>query len=386
MNNYYFLFFLKKIKLMDKLKKRVEKLKNKILLLDEESLVKLEQLTTDMLSSKSNNDNSNDNSHDDPKNNSNDDPTFKNVWKPSFNKDKIHIIQNNEHLTIKELRSLLNKITLESYDRISELILGLDIENKDVLVKSCNIIFEKAVLEPTFCSMYANLIKRMSSKYVNDNNGKKYTFKSEFLNICQKEFKEQQINPSKDSEFNEEQQWKYNQRIKGTIHLVKALYQVKIIPVKIVRKHCLDKLLSESQENPSSHAPESLCKLINDLQQNIQDCKLVGSDADNYIDTLNSIKNKVKKFHGMRVVFMIEDSVNILSKYSNVSGKKENKKNIHPQQKYKPPQTRIIKSKNRKISVTRRDNNSGRNSRSGRKRNNWCKGDRSKWNNNNNNF
>lgn len=276
------------------------------------------------------------------------------AWKrdDSNNNDKTYIL--------KELQSYLNKITIQTYDRISNKILNLNINDQDTLTKSCSIIFEKAVTEPTFCTMYANLIKRLGDKEIIDpSTSKQFSFKGTFLKICQSEFEKHQNNNTVD-DLDEEALWKYNQRVKGTVHLLKSLYQVKMIPVFIVRNFCLDRLLKDAEKDPSCHAPESLCKLIKDLNENLKDCKIVDDTADDYIERLLALKKNVRQHHGMRLVFLVEDAIDIIKPLS-TKYKESNNKNKHKKNDDSRNLTDKYKRNNRYGSNNRKRRNNKRN-------------------------
>ena len=61
---------------------------------------------------------------------------------------------------VREFRAILNKLTPEKFDRLFEQLLE-KITSADILKKSITTIFEKAVAEPTFCFLYAELCLRL---------------------------------------------------------------------------------------------------------------------------------------------------------------------------------------------------------------------------------
>lgn len=232
--------------------------------------------------------------------------TSTNKWKPSRLKDPS--MDKIEPTVITELRGLLNKITKESFEKLTTIISELEIKTEENMQKFAELIFNKAVLETAFCDLYASLIKKLA------NNNK--TFLNEFLKQCQNEFELQQVNDT-DKLVVE------SRRIDGTIKLLTSLYYAKVIPAKLLRLHCLDRLLNDAVGKPTGYATESVCKLIlllgknNSTGNSIQECKITGEDATTYISTLESLKDIVKQHSGMRIVFLIEDAVNILMPLTN---------------------------------------------------------------------
>ena len=60
--------------------------------------------------------------------------------------------------------SILNKLTLEKFDSLSNQLLNIGINNVDVLRGLIGLVFEKALAEPHFSGMYADLCVKMSEK------------------------------------------------------------------------------------------------------------------------------------------------------------------------------------------------------------------------------
>jgi len=58
----------------------------------------------------------------------------------------------------------LNKLTLEKFDSLSNQLLNIGINNVDVLRGLIGLVFEKALSEPHFSGMYADLCVKMSEK------------------------------------------------------------------------------------------------------------------------------------------------------------------------------------------------------------------------------
>jgi hypothetical protein len=64
--------------------------------------------------------------------------------------DTLEVVSQN-------VKSLLNKLTVEKFDSISDQILNVGIANKEILAAVISIIFEKAIDEPTFGAIYASM-------------------------------------------------------------------------------------------------------------------------------------------------------------------------------------------------------------------------------------
>lgn len=110
----------------------------------------------------------------------------------------------------RNVMGLLNKLTLEKFDALSTQIAAIKVTCFEDLSFVCQMIFEKAVSEQHFCSMYARLCQKLvdssPSFTINKDNQPPVvqTFKRVLLNMCQKEFEKGL--PAKEASPSEKQQ------------------------------------------------------------------------------------------------------------------------------------------------------------------------------------
>lgn len=99
-----------------------------------------------------------------------------------------------------QVRGILNKLTPEKFQKLSDDLLGLQLDSDKVLKGVILLIFEKALDEPKYSSMYAQLCKRLSEEAPNfEPPGQPCTFKLLLLNKCRTEFENRaqvRISPS----------------------------------------------------------------------------------------------------------------------------------------------------------------------------------------------
>lgn len=89
----------------------------------------------------------------------------------------------------RKVRGILNKLTPEKFHKLSDDLLGLELDSDKVLKGVILLIFEKALDEPKYSSMYAQLCKRLSEEAPNfEPPGQPCTFKLLLLNKCRTEF------------------------------------------------------------------------------------------------------------------------------------------------------------------------------------------------------
>jgi hypothetical protein len=92
----------------------------------------------------------------------------------------------------KALKSMLNKITPENFNKITEQIVDKINERKKAktLQGFINQIFDKALKETTFAELYADLVSKLNPALpdLTDDDGNPVNFRRALLNKCQEEF------------------------------------------------------------------------------------------------------------------------------------------------------------------------------------------------------
>jgi translation initiation factor 4G len=78
-----------------------------------------------------------------------------NHWKPKKSDNALIIAE-------KQVKSILNKMTKEKFDRLAGQMLNIRIESLAILTMMINNVFDKAIDEPSFGDMYADLCVRLS--------------------------------------------------------------------------------------------------------------------------------------------------------------------------------------------------------------------------------
>lgn len=71
----------------------------------------------------------------------------------------------NESL-YREIRNLLNKLTPQNMENITNKLISLPIETEDQLINSIEIIFKTSIEEQAFSQIYAQLCKSLSSNVI----------------------------------------------------------------------------------------------------------------------------------------------------------------------------------------------------------------------------
>lgn len=83
------------------------------------------------------------------------------------------------------MRGILNKLTPEKFQKLSDDLLRIELQSKVILRGVIILIFEKALDEPKYSSMYAQLCKRLSEEAPNfESPDQPCTFRLLLLNKC----------------------------------------------------------------------------------------------------------------------------------------------------------------------------------------------------------
>jgi translation initiation factor 4G len=235
---------------------------------------------------------------------------------------------------MKEARSILNKLTLTNFDKLSNDLAHLDISEPDELRGLVSIIFDKALEEGHFCKMYAelcNCIKDQMKEFQDEVESafprldggentkvKKVTFKRCLLNKCQEEFER----ADRYDEMNDEETMgldatakasktrRVRNRMLGNIKFIGELFAQKILNEKIMHD-CVKRLLESKEEDTI----ECLCKLMATIGK-LLDREEARHYMDYYFDqmkqTANEIGSNPAQFpSGVRLKFMILDTIDL---------------------------------------------------------------------------
>ncbi|KAJ3125319.1 Cytosolic carboxypeptidase 1 [Nowakowskiella sp. JEL0407] len=259
-----------------------------------------------------------------------------NAWRPTVSKKLTKEEEVDEELAhresiFKKTRALLNKLTLEKFDSISQKVLDIGISSEAILQGVINLIFDKALDEPTFGGMYAQLCQFLSQNLPRvqqwiDLDTRNNAFRRILLNKCQEEFesgqkwadqaetmakqlKKADELPADERETLMERVFAINKakrRALGNIHFIGELFKLQMLTEKIIHS-CISQLLRNITE-PEEEDIESLCKLMTTVGQKIDHSK-----AKSYMDTYFARLSELSKHMGLpsRIRFMLKDLIDL---------------------------------------------------------------------------
>eukprot|EP00094_Tigriopus_californicus_P009065 TCALIF_08738-PA protein Name:"Similar to Eif4g2 Eukaryotic translation initiation factor 4 gamma 2 (Mus musculus)" AED:0.08 eAED:0.04 QI:597/0.5/0.2/0.8/1/0.8/5/650/1211 len=232
-----------------------------------------------------------------------------------------------------QVRGILNKLTPEKFEKLTVDILNVGLESTVILKGVILLIFEKALDEPKYSSMYAQLCKRLAEKAPNfDAPGKLCTFKRLLLTKCKDEFENRaQIAHENERRFEsaavvaangpnvnsniappdiEEAKYMAKRKMLGNIKFIGELGKLQIVQESVLHK-CCEQLLVGRRKQPLSDQVEDLeclCHLMKTCGK-LLDTPKAKVRMDQYFERLQQVTDNEQM--PTRIRFLVRDLLEI---------------------------------------------------------------------------
>jgi translation initiation factor 4G len=260
---------------------------------------------------------------------------------------------DSPELVDRKVRSLLNKLTMEKFDSISDQIISWANKSENekdgrTLIQVIRLVFEKATDEAAWSEMYARLCRKMMEKIspevqddgIKNPEGKPIAggqlFRKYLLNRCQEDFErgwitkeataaaaaakasndqaikaanEKKGEKGEESELYSEEYYaaqKAKRQGLGLIKFIGELFKLQMLTERIMHE-CVKKLLG-NVENPEEEEIESLCQLLKTVGQ-LLDVPKARAHLDVYFARMKELCKSTNV--SSRMQFMLQDVIEL---------------------------------------------------------------------------
>lgn len=255
-------------------------------------------------------------------------------WVPPSLRPQHGLTQSEKNDAVfRKVRGILNKLTPEKFQELSDDLLQLDLNSIVILNGVILLIFEKALDEPKYSSMYAQLCKRLSEEapLFEEDSKSSCTFLRLLIAVCRDKFNnrlkkdggendiiykkshkaQSQQNSENDSD-EEERRHLAKQRMLGNIKFIGELNKLNMLSKNVLHQ-CIQELLDKKKKRSAS--AQEMCEDMECLSQLLKTCgKNLDSEQgkelmNQYFKTLERRSKSTE--YPPRIRFMLKDVIEL---------------------------------------------------------------------------
>ncbi|XP_053285555.1 eukaryotic translation initiation factor 4 gamma 3-like [Pleuronectes platessa] len=248
-----------------------------------------------------------------------------NAWKPGMKRERLPAEpeSNKTQDLFKKVRSILNKLTPEKFSQLVKQVWDLTIDTEERLKGVIDLVFEKAIDEPSFSVAYGNMCRCLATLKVpiTDAPNNTVNFQKLLLSRCQKEFERDKVDDvvfeRKQKELDSAASTERDRlqvelqvakdiarrRSISNIKFIGELFKLKMLTEAIMHD-CVVKLLGNHDED----SLECLCRLLTTIGKDF-DLVKAKPRMDHYFKQMEKIIREGKT--SSRTRFMLQDTIDL---------------------------------------------------------------------------
>lgn len=237
-----------------------------------------------------------------------------NAWKPAFLQKEKPTTSDTTAELHRQVRSILNKLTAQNFVVLSEQFQSLKIDTAEILNDVINLVFDKAVNEPSFSSGYAQLCVYLSNRSKEFQTERAYfkrvlitKLQVEFeqnvankdtveaaliplnqqLKVCEENGNSAGVNETKAQIAGEES--KIRRRLVSTVRFIGELFKLDLLTTKIMNV-CIKSLIASCNDEKL----ECVCKLLKTIGEKLDRTPIKSTNVKQEYFNLTMYMNELK--------------------------------------------------------------------------------------------
>ncbi|XP_019227339.1 PREDICTED: eukaryotic translation initiation factor-like isoform X2 [Nicotiana attenuata] len=220
---------------------------------------------------------------------------------------------SDDYCVLKTVMGILNNPTLKRFDLLKSQLIITGITSADILKGVVTLIFDKAVLEPTFCPTYARLffdLNKMPPFPFDESGRREIMLKYVLLNNCQKTFEgadnlqaeaRQMTAPEQESDRKDKEKL-IKLRTLGNIRLTGEIFKLRMVSKNIIHRIVKELLINNHKCCLAEENVEASCQLLINIGKLLDKSQDSRENIDVYFDCLKKLSTNPQLAPRLRVM------------------------------------------------------------------------------------